>query len=119
MFPSPGAGRKDQGLSGREFIGAEWLSFLHDKDVPFCIRVRKDTTVEAGSGTWGPAWWLFKDLPVIGSADSRTEAHGTIRALSKECRGSRQESLHLVGTRYVGHEGKPEYLLILTGSSPA
>ena len=48
-------------LADREFIGAEWFRFLRDRDVPFCIRVKKDTTVEAGSGTWGPAWWLFRD----------------------------------------------------------
>ena len=105
-------------LADREFIGAEWLSFLRDKDVPFCIRVKKDTTVEAGGGTWGPAWWLFRDVPVMGSADGKTETHGTIRALSKECRVSRQEGLHLVGTPYVGREGKAEYLLLLMGSDP-
>jgi len=105
-------------LADREFIGEEWLRFLRDRDVPFCIRVKKDTTVEAGSGTWGPAWWLFKDVPVMGSVNGRTGTHGTIRALSKECRVSRLEGLHLVGTRYVGREGKAEYLLILTNSDP-
>jgi hypothetical protein len=99
-------------LADREFIGKEWFRFLSDRDVPFCIRVKKDTTVEAGSGTWGPAWWLFEDLPVM------TATHGTIRAPSKECRVSRQEGLHLVGTRYVGREGKAEYLLLLTNSDP-
>lgn len=73
-------------LADREFIGKEWFRYLRDRDVPFCIRVRKDTTVAAGSGTCVPAYWLFKDLPVIGSADGRTETHGTIRALSKACR---------------------------------
>ncbi len=105
-------------LADREFIGVEWLSFLRDRDVPFCIRVKKDTTVEAGSGTWGPAWWLFKDLPDMGSANGRTEAHRTLRLLSKECRVSRQEGLHLVGTRHVGREGKAEYLLLLMGRNP-
>jgi hypothetical protein len=105
-------------LADREFIGAEWFSFLRDRDVPFCIRVKKDTTVEAGNGTWGPAWWLFKDLPVMGSADGKTETHGTIRALSKECGGFGQEGLHLVVTRYVGREGKAEYLLVLKNSDP-
>ena len=80
-------------LADREFIGEKWLSFLRDRDVPFCIRVKKNATVECGSGTWGPAYWLFKDLPVMGSADGKTETHDTIRALSKECRVSRQEGL--------------------------
>ena len=105
-------------LADREFIGEAWFRFLQERDVPFCIRVKKDTTVKAGSGTWGPAWWLFRDMPVIGSADGKTETHGTIRALSKECRVFGQEGLHLVGTRYVGREGKAEYLLILTNSDP-
>ena len=54
----------------------------------------------------------------MGSAGGRTEAHGTIRALSKEWRVFGQEGLHLGGTRYVGREGKAEYLLILTNSDP-
>ena len=37
-------------LADREFISKEWFRFLSDRDVPFCIRVKKDTTVEAGSG---------------------------------------------------------------------
>ena len=37
-------------LADREFIGKEWFRFLKERDVPFCIRVRKDTTVETGSG---------------------------------------------------------------------
>jgi hypothetical protein len=97
-------------LADREFIGKEWLGFLRERDVPFCIRVKKDTTVEAGSGTWGPAWWLFRDVPVMGSANGRTEAQGTLRLLSKECRVLGQEGLHLVG--------KAEYLLLLTNSDP-
>ena len=94
-------------LSPREGI-------LCDRDVPFCICVREDTTVEAGSGTW----WLLKDLPVMGSADGRTETHDTIRALSKQCRVFGQEALNLVGTHYVGCEGMAAYLLILTNSDP-
>ena len=94
-------------LSPREGI-------LCDRDVPFCICVREDTTVEAGSGTW----WLLKDLAVMGSADGRTETHDTIRALSKQCRVFGQEALNLVGTYYVGCEGKAVYLLILMGSDP-
>ena len=111
-------------LADREFIGKEWFRFLSDREVPFCIRVKKDTTLEAGSGTWGPAWWLFKDVPImgstngVGSVNGRAGTHGTIRALSKECRVSGHEGLHLVGTRYVGREGQAEYLLILTNSDP-
>ena len=83
-------------LSARE-------SILHDREVPLCIRVRKNTMVQAGSGTWGPALWLFKDLPVM------TETHGTVCALSKECRVFGQEGLQLVATRLVSCAGKAEY----------
>ena len=51
-------------------------------------------------------------------ANGRTEPHGKLRLLSKECRVSRQKGLHLVGARYVGREGKMEYLLLLMGSDP-
>ena len=47
-----------------------------------------------------------------------TGTHGTIRALSKECEVSRQDGLHLAGTRYVGREGKAECLHLLTNSDP-
>ena len=49
----------------------------------------------------------------MGSTNGRTETHGTLRLLSKECRVFGHEGLHLVGTRYVGRAGKAEYLLIL------
>ena len=68
-------------LADREFMGEAWFRFLQERDVP-----------------------------VIGSADGNTETHGTIRALSKECRVFGQEGLHLVGTRYMGREDKAEYL---------
>ena len=86
------AGKIKAFLADREFIGKEWFRFLHDRDVPFCICVQRETTMEAGSGTWGPAWWLLKDVPVIeganvvGSVNGKTGTHSTIRALSKECR---------------------------------
>lgn len=54
----------------------------------------------------------------MGSANGRTETHGTLRLLNKECRVFRQEGLHLVGTRCVGREGKAEYLLLSMGSDP-
>lgn len=99
-------------LADREFIGANWLKFLHEQNVPFYIRVKKNTEVDAGGGAYGEAWWLFKDLPVM------SDAHGTLRIVSKACRIFGREGYHLVGTRYVGREGRPEYLLVLTNSEP-
>lgn len=67
-------------LADREFIGKTCFCILQERFLSFCIRVKKDTKVVAGSGTWGPTYWLFKDLPVARSADGRTETHGTVRA---------------------------------------
>jgi len=41
-----------------------------------------------------------------------------LRFLGKECRVFGQNGLRLVGTRYVGREGKRKYLHILTNSDP-
>ena len=99
-------------LADREFVGEDWTHFLHKQGVPFYIRVKKDTEVDAGEGMYGPAWWLFKDLPVM------TGRHGRLRVVSKECRIFGGEGFHLVGTRYVGRKGEAEYLLVLTNSEP-
>lgn len=43
-------------LGDREFIGAEWLNYLIERDIPFVIRMRaglRATTVEGRSGTLG------------------------------------------------------------------
>ena len=105
-------------LADREFIGKERFRFLRDRDVPFCIRIRKDTTVEAGSGTWAGLVALQGLAGRERGVNGRTETHGTIRALSNECRVYGHEGLHLVGTRYVGLEGKAEYLPLWTNSNP-
>jgi hypothetical protein len=33
-------------LADREFIGNEWLNFLHDNEVPFVVRIKKTANVE-------------------------------------------------------------------------
>lgn len=38
-------------LADRAFVGKDWIGFLHDEGVPFYIRVKKDTEVDAGEGT--------------------------------------------------------------------
>jgi hypothetical protein len=43
-------------LADREFIGADWLNYLIEKDIPFAIRMRsgqRATTAEGRSGSLG------------------------------------------------------------------
>ena len=37
-------------LADREFVGAEWLKYLNDHNVPFAIRLREDLRVTTGDG---------------------------------------------------------------------
>jgi hypothetical protein len=43
----------------REFIGADWLAFLHQQDIPFLIRIRKDDLLTHGDGTCQEAFRFF------------------------------------------------------------
>ena len=37
-------------LADREFIGADWIKFLNDTNIPFAIRLREDLRVTTGDG---------------------------------------------------------------------
>jgi hypothetical protein len=37
-------------LADREFIGADWIKFLHDNSIPFAIRLREDLRVTTEDG---------------------------------------------------------------------
>lgn len=37
-------------LADREFVGAEWIEFLHENDIPFAIRLRGDIRVTSEAG---------------------------------------------------------------------
>jgi len=37
-------------LADREFVGAEWIEFLHQSDIPFAIRMREDVRVVSEAG---------------------------------------------------------------------
>jgi hypothetical protein len=40
-------------LADREFIGARWMDFLNQNDIPFVIRLKEDMTLTLGNGqTW-------------------------------------------------------------------
>lgn len=98
-------------LADREFVGRDWIRFLHDEGIPFYIRVKKDTEVELTSGDYGPAWWFFRKVP------ASTPAGGRMRILPSSCTIFGREGFHLVGTRYLGRENEPEYLLVLTNAT--
>lgn len=53
-----GADTIDLLLADREFVGARWMDFLNENNVPFAIRVREDMTVTLADGKT----WSFKAL---------------------------------------------------------
>lgn len=97
-------------LADREFVGTGWIGFLCDEGIPFYIRVKKSAEVTLVSGDYGPAWWFFRKVPVS------TPAGGRMRILPASCTIFRRQGFHLVGTRYLGRENEPEYLLVLTNA---
>ena len=58
-------------LADREFIGLDWLDFLHDQDIPFIIRVRSNLYVLCEDGT-----------------------RRSLRELLRTCRGERAFTAH-------------------------
>ena len=48
-------------LADREFIGNEWLEYLNDKGIPFCIRIKQNARVQRGDRTI-PVHRLFANL---------------------------------------------------------
>ncbi len=45
-------------LADREFIGARWMDFLNENNIPFAIRVKEDMTIGFANG----ATWSFRTL---------------------------------------------------------
>lgn len=91
-------------VADREFIGEDWLAYLKDERVPFYIRIRKNTNVGSEETA---AWKLFADLKV--GRQWRVEA-GKPKVLG--------HSLYVVGMKYLGRSGEPEYLLIVCPERP-
>jgi len=45
-------------LADRKFIGAQWMDFLNENNIPFAIRLKEDMTVNLANGTT----WSFRTL---------------------------------------------------------
>lgn len=91
-------------VADREFIGEDWLGYLKGESVPFFIRVRKNTNVGSEETA---AWKLFSDLRV---GQKRVLEGGKQKVLGHR--------LHVVGMKYLGRSGEPEYLLLVCPERP-
>jgi len=82
----------------------DWLGYLKDEEVPFFIRIRKNTNVGASETA---ARKLFSDLKV---AQKRILPGGKKKVLGRQ--------LHVVDLKYVGRKGEPDYLLLVCPERP-
>lgn len=51
-------------LADREFVGIEWFAWLKKEQIPFCIRIRKNTLTTNRRGGEANVGVLFRDLKV-------------------------------------------------------
>ena len=77
-------------VADREFIGEKWLGYLKSEEVPFFIRIRKNTNVGASKTA---AHKLFSSLEI---GQKRVVPGGKKKVLGQQ--------LHVVGLIYVGPE---------------
>jgi hypothetical protein len=49
-------------LADREFVGGEWFGWLRKENIPFCIRIKKNTLTTNSRGTEVSVGVLFQDL---------------------------------------------------------
>jgi hypothetical protein len=65
-------------LADREFIGAEWMNFLNENNIPFAIRVKTDMTVTLEDGhTWSLATLLRRTRARQGKLICKGRINGT------------------------------------------
>ena len=91
-------------LADREFIGLDWLTFLHEQDVPFIIRVKSNQYVTCEDGT-----------------------RQSLRNLLRTCRGKRTFSAHFgaagdtdpMWLNFAAKRIKGKELLIVATNRPA
>ena len=87
-------------FADREFIGAEWMNFLNENNIPFAIRVRTDMTLTLEDGhTWSLATLLRRRR-------ARTILKGYIGGTAAPTR----QAVRLVAK----HLGKGEWLIVAT-----
>lgn len=71
-------------LADREFIGAEWMDFLNQNNIPFVIRVKIDMTVTFDDGrTWSLATLLRHRRARGGTVIGKARVNGTAGATSE------------------------------------
>ena len=91
-------------LADREFIGLDWLTFLHEQDVPFIIRVKSNQYVTCEDGT-----------------------RQSLRNLLRTCRGKRTFTAHFgaagdtdpMWLNFAAKRLKGKELLIVATNRPA
>ena len=91
-------------LADREFIGLDWLTFLHEQDVPFIIRVKSNQYVICEDGT-----------------------RQSLRKLLRTCRGKRTFTAHFgapgdatpIWLNFAAKRIKGKELLIVASNRPA
>lgn len=72
-------------LADREFVGAQWMDFLNENDIPFAIRLKEDMTLSLANGTT----WSFRTLlrrKKVGGAQWEGQLKGTTGATRQPLR---------------------------------
>jgi len=93
-------------LADREFVGAQWLEFLHMHKIKYHIRIRNNFKVNATNKTKGTeASDLFRNLKL-----------GELRHGSKEMK-MHGVSCYLSAMNCL-NDGKPDFLIVMSYSKP-
>lgn len=85
----------------REFVGADWVSWLLSHRIAFCLRIKADTLVTDGNGDLVCADWIFRDL-----------ALGKVRYLP----GARSVFGHrvFVGAKRIARGSEDDFLIVIS-----
>ena len=90
----------------REFVCRDLLSWLHQENIGYRLRLRQDFLVTNGHGEQVTAGWLFHRFAL--AKEQRFER-------ARQCLG---QSVFLAGMRFVNDKGKKDYLIVVS-SEPA
>jgi hypothetical protein len=91
-------------LADREFVGGEWMTFLHENNIPFAIRMKEKLIVTSQDGR----------RLALGSALRKCRGIRTFRAALERTGGSGPLWLNVAARRLAGGE-----LLIVASNTPA
>jgi hypothetical protein len=71
----------------REFVGAEWVSWLLSHRIAFCLRIKADTLIEDSRGALVCADWLFRELALTNLDQGEVSARAARRVRAERlCR---------------------------------